>query len=236
MTATSSATNNSSTSSILSALNAGSSSTSSTAETGTSSLGKDSFLQLLVTQLNNQNPLDPQDNTQFVSQLAQFSSLESMENLDTTLGSFYSSFQSSQALQASSLVGRSVIVNSGKAQLDDPAAGIQGRLTMPSDGNGTAVKIYDADGDLVRTIDLGSQKSGNVDFKWDGKDDSGNLVDAGAYTFKASSSIDGTNTALTTYLPATVNSVTLGQNGASMTLNLAGIGAVSASSIQTIGK
>lgn len=237
MTTTSSATNSSSSASILSALNAGSSSSSSsTAETGTSSLGKDSFLQLLVTQLNNQNPLDPQDNTQFVSQLAQFSSLESMENLDTTLGSFYSSFQSSQALQASSLVGRSVIVASGKAQLDDPTAGVAGTLVMPSAGDGTAVKIYDADGDLVRTIDMGTQKSGNIDFKWDGKDDSGNLVDAGAYTFKATSTIDGTSTALTTYLPATVNSVTLGQNGASMTLNLAGIGAVPASSIQTIGK
>lgn len=235
---TTSSTNNSSSSSILSALNAGSSSSSSstTTATGTSALGKDSFLQLLVTQLNNQNPLDPQDNTQFVSQLAQFSSLESMENLDTTLGSFYSSFQSSQALQASSLVGRSVIVSSSKAQLDTPSDGIRGTLVMPTAGDGTAVKIYNSDGDLVRSIDLGSQKSGNIDFAWDGKDDSGNLVDAGAYTFKATSTIEGTSTALTTYLPATVNSVTLGQNGAEMTLNLAGIGAVSASSVQTIGK
>ena len=229
--------NTSSTSnSILSSLNAGSSSSSSTSETGTSALGKDSFLQLLVTQLNNQNPLDPQDNTQFVSQLAQFSSLESMENLDTTLGSFYSSFQSSQALQASSLVGRSVIVNSSQVQVDDPSAGVKGSLVMPSAGDGVTLKIYDNSGDLVRTIDMGSQKSGNIDFTWDGKDDSGEQVASGAYTIKASASLDGTSTALTTYLPATVNSVTLGQSGGEMTLNLAGIGSVSASSIQTIGK
>ncbi|MFR0688427.1 flagellar hook assembly protein FlgD [Enterobacterales bacterium AE_CKDN230030158-1A_HGKHYDSX7] len=229
-------TDNSSTSSILSSLNSGSKSSSSTTETGTSALGKDSFLQLLVTQLNNQNPLDPQDNTEFVSQLAQFSSLESMQNLDTTLGTFYSSFQSSQALQASSLVGRSVIVNSSKVQVDDPSAGVNGTLVMPSGGDGVTLKIYDDSGDLVRTVDMGSQKAGNIDFKWDGKDDSGELVAAGTYTVKASASLDGTSTALTTYLPATVNSVTLGQNGGEMTLNLAGIGAVSASSIQTIGK
>ncbi|MEP9316645.1 flagellar hook assembly protein FlgD [Pseudomonas sp. LABIM340] len=229
-------TDNSASSSILSSLNAGSKSSSSTTETGTSALGKDSFLQLLVTQLNNQNPLDPQDNTEFVSQLAQFSSLESMQNLDTTLGTFYSSFQSSQALQASSLVGRSVIVNSSKVQVDDPSAGVNGTLVMPSGGDGVTLKIYDDSGDLVRTVDMGSQKAGNIDFKWDGKDDSGELVAAGTYTVKASASLDGTSTALTTYLPATVNSVTLGQNGGEMSLNLAGIGAVSASSIQTIGK
>ncbi|WP_425049019.1 flagellar hook assembly protein FlgD [Pseudomonas nicosulfuronedens] len=229
-------TDNTTSNSVLTSLNAGSKSSSSTTETGTSALGKDSFLQLLVTQLNNQNPLDPQDNTEFVSQLAQFSSLESMQNLDTTLGTFYSSFQSSQALQASSLVGRSVIVNSSKVQVDDPSAGVNGTLVMPSGGDGVTLKIYDDSGDLVRTVDMGSQKAGNIDFKWDGKDDSGELVGAGTYTVKATASLDGTSTALTTYLPATVNSVTLGQNGGEMSLNLAGIGAVSASSIQTIGK
>lgn len=229
-------TDNTTSNSVLTSLNAGSKNSSSTTETGTSALGKDSFLQLLVTQLNNQNPLDPQDNTEFVSQLAQFSSLESMQNLDTTLGTFYSSFQSSQALQASSLVGRSVIVNSSKVQVDDPSAGVNGTLVMPSGGDGVTLKIYDDSGDLVRTVDMGSQKAGNIDFKWDGKDDSGELVGAGTYTVKATASLDGTSTALTTYLPATVNSVTLGQNGGEMSLNLAGIGAVSASSIQTIGK
>ncbi|MBO3275799.1 flagellar hook assembly protein FlgD [Pseudomonas schmalbachii] len=226
--------NSSASSAILSSLN-GSRSAGSNADTGTNSLGKDSFLQLLVTQMNNQNPLEPQDNTAFVSQLAQFSSLESMQNLDGTLGSFYSSFQSSQALQASSLVGRSVIVASDKAQLESGAT-LDGSLAMPMSGDGVQVKIYDDSGELVRTIDLGTQKGGNVDFKWDGKDEDGNFVASGTYKFKASGSFGGTNIDLATYLPATVNSVTLGQNGEGMTLNLAGIGSVRASSVQTIGK
>ena len=69
-------------------------------------LGKDAFLQLLVTQLKNQNPLDPQDNSAFVAQLAQFSSLEGITTLNTSVNNISGSFKSSQALQASSLVGR----------------------------------------------------------------------------------------------------------------------------------
>src|SRR5262245_65303875 len=103
-----------------------------------------------------------------------------MQNLDGTLGEFYSSFQSSQALQASSLVGRSVIVASGKSQLEAGAT-LDGSLVMPANGDGASVKIYDDSGELVRTIDLGSQKAGNVDFSWDGKDDDGNFVSGGTY-------------------------------------------------------
>ena len=81
--------------------------------TGKQALGKDAFLQLLVTQLKNQNPLEPQDNGEFVAQLAQFSSLEGITTLNTTVGGLANnlagSLSSSQALQASSLVGRSVI-------------------------------------------------------------------------------------------------------------------------------
>ncbi|MCY1404475.1 Basal-body rod modification protein FlgD [compost metagenome] len=205
------------------------------ASAGSNNLGKDSFLQLLVTQMNNQNPLEPQDNTAFVSQLAQFSSLESMQNLDGTLGSFYSAFQSSQALQASSLVGRSVIVASDKAQLESGES-LDGSFAMPASGDGVTVKIYDESGELVRTLDLGTQKAGSADFSWDGKDEDGNFVSGGIYKFKASASFDGTSVDLATYLPATVNSVTLGQNGEGMILNLAGIGGVRASSVQTIGK
>lgn len=68
-----------------------------TATNSTGTLGKDAFLQLLVTQMKNQNPLDPQDNTQFVAQLAQFSSLESMQNLTSTVDTIATSYKSSQA-------------------------------------------------------------------------------------------------------------------------------------------
>ena len=204
--------------------------------TGSSALGKDSFLQLLVTQLKNQNPLDPQDNTAFVAQLAQFSSLEGITTLNDTVNSLSGGLQSSQALQASSLVGRSVIVQTNEAYVD-PASGkpFNGTVVVKDADSKPVITITDADGEVVRTLEMGSQKAGNADLTWDGKDDDGVLLDKGSYTFTASSKNDTGTTALTTYLPATVNSVTLSKTGGEIMLNLAGLGSIGMSKVQTIG-
>jgi flagellar basal-body rod modification protein FlgD len=202
--------------------------------TGASTLGKDSFLQLLVTQMQNQNPLDPQDNSEFVAQLAQFSSLETMQNLSTSVDAIGGMYQSSQALQASSLVGRSVIVDSGSTSVDT-TKGMTGQVVLPSASTTTSVNVYDSTGTIVRTIDLGEQKAGNASFTWDGKDDAGQTLATGNYSFKATGSLDGTNTGLTTYLPATVTSVTMGSAGTSMTLNLANGENIALSKVQQIG-
>jgi flagellar basal-body rod modification protein FlgD len=79
----------------------------------TNELGQAAFLELMITQMNNQNPLSPQDNSEFVAQLAQFSSVEGLERLNTS----FNSFMSNNALQASSLVGRSVTVESDTSTL-----------------------------------------------------------------------------------------------------------------------
>ncbi|MBI6704059.1 flagellar hook assembly protein FlgD [Pseudomonas viridiflava] len=199
----------------------------------TGTLGKDSFLQLLVTQMKNQNPLDPQDNTEFVAQLAQFSSVESLQNLTTTVDSIAGSYQSSQALQASSLVGRSVIINAGSTAVDT-AKGMVGSIAVPATSSVTSVKIYDAQSNLVNTVDLGTLPAGSTSFAWDGKASDGTVAPAGTYSFTAAGSVDGKNTQFTTYLPAIVNSVTLGVNGAETKLNLAS-GSVALSKVQTIG-
>ncbi|MGE6387743.1 flagellar hook assembly protein FlgD [Pseudomonas sp. NPDC078416] len=214
----------------------GTSTKSSTSSlTGSSSLGKDSFLQLLVTQMQNQNPLDPQDNSEFVAQLAQFSSLETMQNLSTSVDSISTMYQSSQALQASSLVGRSVTVDAGSTYVDTSKA-MTGSVVLPSSSTDTTVKIYDSTGtNVVRTIDLGTQAAGTTSFSWDGKDDSGTALAAGNYSFVANGSLNGTATTLSTYLPATVNSVTMGTTGSDMTLNLAGGTQVALAKIKQIG-
>ncbi len=137
--------------------------------TGKQALGKDAFLQLLVTQLKNQNPLDPQDNSEFVAQLAQFSSLEGITTLNNTVSGIAGNYNSSQALQASSLVGRSVIAQTDKAVVDTSKS-FNGSVVVPASG-AVSVTIKDTDGKVVRTIDMGSQKAGNASFIWDGKDD-----------------------------------------------------------------
>ncbi|MBM3108532.1 MAG: flagellar hook assembly protein FlgD [Pseudomonas sp.] len=208
----------------------------SNAKTGNagSALGKDAFLQLLVTQMKHQNPLDPQENGEFVAQLAQFSSLEGMQTLNDSVATIGGAFLSSIALQASSLVGRNVVVETDKSVVDTSKE-MKGSINLTSSSTLTTVGIYDSEGELVRTLDLGSQKGGKVDFTWDGKDSDGEIAPAGTYTFKASGTIDGTAKAMTTNLPASVSSVTMGGNGSEMMLNLAGLGSIALSKIQSIG-
>ncbi|AZF12173.1 Flagellar basal-body rod modification protein FlgD [Pseudomonas sp. R2-37-08W] len=208
----------------------------SKAATGDQALGKDAFLQLLVTQLKNQNPLSPQDNGAFVAQLAQFSSLEGINTLNDSVNNISSNFSSSQALQASSLVGRSIITQTDKA-LVDTSKSMTGSVAVTAATGNVSVKITDKDGNVVRTLDLGAQSAGTSDFIWDGKNDAGEVAPAGTYTFAASTKNDkGDAVALATSLPATVTSVTLSKTGGEMLLNLAGgMGSVKLSQIQTIG-
>lgn len=204
------------------------------AAAGKKELGKDAFLQLLVTQLKNQNPLEPQDNGEFVAQLAQFSSLEGITTLNQTVAGIAGNYNSSQALQASSLVGRSVIAPGDKAVVDTSKS-LNGTVVVPATVSGVAVKIMDKDGKTVRTIDLGSQSAGNSAFIWDGKNDAGTTLESGTYTFSATTTIDGKATSLITNLPATVSSVTISQTGGELMLNLAGLGSIALSKVQTIG-
>ena len=203
--------------------------------TGKKALGKDSFMQLLVTQLKNQNPLDPQNNSEFVAQLAQFSSLEGITTLNDSVTAIAGNYKSTQALQASSLVGRSVIVQSGSTQVDTTKS-LSGSISVPSSVSAVKVAITDKDGKTVKTIDLGAQSAGTSSFTWDGTKTDGTKADPGTYTFAATTSIDNTSVALVTYLPATVNSVTISQTGGELMLNLAGLSSpIALSKVQTIG-
>lgn len=198
-------------------------------------LGKDQFLQLLVAQMNNQNPLDPQTNSEFVAQLAQFSTVEGLDNLNKSVNTILSSTQSSQALQASSLVGRKVIVTTNKAVVDTSET-MKGSVNLTGASTNVYVNVLDSKGNAVNRINLGAQSAGQVSFMWDGKDSSGNVAPNGTYTFQAEAAIDGKTVAMSTNLPANVDSVTLGLNGAEMTLNLAGLGSVALSKVKVIGQ
>ncbi|CAM3851423.1 Basal-body rod modification protein FlgD [Pseudomonas reidholzensis] len=203
------------------------------AQTGTSTLGKDAFLQLLVTQMQHQNPLDPQDNGEFVAQLAQFSSLEGITSLNDSVNTITSSLGSSQALQASSLVGRSVIVQNDKAVVDT-ADSFNAQVVVPQAISEGKIIVKDKDGNTVKTIEMGAQAAGYADFIWDGTNSSGAKVDPGTYTFTATTTVEGQSVQMNTLLPAKVTSVSFSAAG-EMVLNLAGVGKVSLSDVQTIG-
>ena len=160
--------------------------------------------------------------------------LHALTTLNETVSGIAGNYNSSQALQASSLVGRSVIAPGDKAVVDTSKS-LNGTVVVPAAVSSLTVKIMDKDGKTVRTIDLGSQKAGNSAFIWDGKNDAGTTVESGTYTFAASTTIDGKATSLITNLPATVSSVTISQTGGELMLNLAGLGSIALSKVQTIG-
>ncbi len=203
-------------------------------------LGRDVFLQLLTTQLQNQNPLEPQENSEFVAQLAQFTQVESLDQLSNSFEGFTGSFLSNQALQASSLVGTSVTVPTDHTILP-PEGIISGSVDIPASTSGVNIDIYDASGSLVDSIPAGPQAAGEMVFRWDGSyaEVNGELIDwqssqenvpPGEYSFVITAGIDGKNTQLDTALSANVNSVTVGANG-ELTLNLAGVGSYSFSDV-----
>lgn len=202
-------------------------------EKKTNELGKDEFLKLLVTQMENQNPLEPQDNGEFIAQLAQFSSLEGIDNLNDTMSSFTSSFQSSAALEATALVGRQVQVRTDTAWMQEGQL-FSGVVELPVTSPEVTLGIYNSSGQLVRSVDLGSQEAGEHDLLWDGLDNDGEQLPSGMYTVKAQARIDGEMQQLETLLGANVNSVTLGTNGSGTMLSLAGIGKVSIDDVRTI--
>lgn len=199
-------------------------------------LGRDVFLQLLTTQLQNQNPLEPQENSEFVAQLAQFTQVESLDELSNSFGDFTGSFLSNQALQASSLVGTSVTVPTSHTLLA-PEGIVSGSVEVPASTNNLNIEIYNSSGSLVDVIPVGEQAAGEMVFRWDGSyaEVNGELLDwqssqdevsSGEYTFVVTAEFNGDTTQLDTALSANVNSVTVGADG-ELTLNLAGVGAYS---------
>jgi flagellar basal-body rod modification protein FlgD len=222
--------------SILSALNKTSSSSSATStatkKSSEQTLGQDAFLHLLVTQLKNQNPLDPQDNTAFVAQLAQFSSLEGIQSLNSTVTSLATNLQSSQALQASALVGRSVSVEGNKATFTQGGY-VQGTVELPESTANMQLNIYNNSNQLVFTRDLGPQEAGEMPFAWDGSAADGTKLPSGIYRFEALARDGNKSNALTTYMGANVNSVTIGANQA-VILNVEGIGPIALSDVKEI--
>ncbi|KZZ17113.1 flagellar biosynthesis protein FlgD, partial [Oleiphilus sp. HI0079] len=144
-------------------------------------LGKNEFLELMIAQLENQNPLEPQDNGAFISQLAEFSALEEMQQISSTVDSFSEQFQSSQALQASAMVGRNVLVPGADSPLLSDGT-ISGMIDLPSGTSNLSVSILNGSGELVRRIDMGQQFAGSVPFSWDGKNEQGDVMPNDRYT------------------------------------------------------
>ena len=202
-------------------------------KSGGNSIGQDEFLKLMTTQLNNQDPMKPMASGEFFSQIAQFSSVAGIQDLQKSFSQVASAMLSSQALQASAMVGRTVLVPSSEAELK-AGENIQGTADLTSSTSDLAIGVYDAAGQLVRQINMGPQTAGSVPFKWDGLTDDGKTAPAGKYQLKAISEVDGKAVAASTNVAAKVDSVVMGNLGQELTLNLGAMGQLGLSSVKQI--
>ncbi|MEM1349534.1 MAG: flagellar hook assembly protein FlgD [Myxococcota bacterium] len=144
-------------------------------------LGKDTFLTLLTTQMQAQDPLNPMDNTEFVAQLSQFTSLERLENMSQSIDQMALGMAANTSAQMVSFVGKTVQVSTSKVHLSEGATSAFG-IELGQDANDITVTIRDEEGRVVREMELGARSAGSNDVVWDGLDADGSPAPEGKYT------------------------------------------------------
>jgi flagellar basal-body rod modification protein FlgD len=195
--------------------NSASSATSSTASSSANSGSslQNTFLQLLVTQLQNQDPTNPMDSSQMTSQLAEINTVTGISQLNTSLSSLSTQLNAGQTSQAALLIGSSVLapgnsitVASGK----DNSFGIQ----LASAETNVQVNVVNSAGQIVNTLNMGAVAAGTTPITWAPVDTQGNALPAGTYTLTATGTLNGAEGVATTLTPGTVESVVQGTSGA----------------------
>jgi len=209
------------------------SSSSSTAANGVT-LGGTDFLTLMLAQLQNQDPTSPVDSNEFLSQLASLSEVQGITQLNTSFTALSNSLVSSQALQASSLLGHQALVASSTGTLSTAGGTLSGAVSVPQTSSQVTLNITNSSGVLVRSINLGAQPAGLANFSWNGQMSNGSQAPAGTYNLNAQVAGVSGGTAVTTLINGTVDSVTMGSGTTGLTLNIAGLGSVPFSSVQQI--
>ncbi|MCQ8897541.1 flagellar hook assembly protein FlgD [Limnobacter humi] len=169
------------------------------------------FLELLVAQLRNQDPLAPMDNAQVTSQMAQLNTVSGIQNLNKTMEGLGEIIAAGQFSQAVALVDKLVLVQGNRLTYSDQPTAGQFRADGAYDR--TVVSIKNGAGQVVRNLDLGRTARGMGEFTWDGKDDNGTKLPAGNYTFDVQGVSGDSMTALSTYSYDVIQSVD--NNGAS---------------------
>jgi flagellar basal-body rod modification protein FlgD len=166
------------------------------------------FLQLLTTQLQNQDPLSPMDTNQFTQQLVEFAQVEQQMKSNDSLSTLVSLQQSAQTTQALQLVGSTVVVNGSTAQLANGSATWSLNSTQPA----TATVTITAPTGQTAFTGTYTVNSGAQTFNWNGQGNDGTLWPAGNYTLTATAtSASGQSTAISTQVQGTVSSVDLTQ-------------------------
>lgn len=207
--------------------------TDGTNKNDTGALTQSDFFALLTQQLAFQDPTKPVENDQMIAQMTNFTMADGISSLNTNFKDFAASMNSNQALQASSLVGRTVRVNADSL-IFDGENNTYGAIDVPAKTTSMKVSIFDSSGALVKSDIVANPNAGKFDLAWDGTNEAGEKLGSGLYTMKIDATVDGKNQQLATSSYVPVASVTLGTSTADMKLNLLGLGAKKMSDILEI--
>jgi len=183
-------------------------------------LGKDAFMQLLISQLAYQDPLEPMENTEFISQLAQFSALEQQQNIAAGIQLLALSQTASTNSQMVNLIGKRVLTPGNHFSLESEKT-VMLRFDLEGDGTPAEIVIKDKDGNVVRKISITEFKQGTNQVSFDGKDNNGNALAAGNYTYEIVSASGDKVGGLTTYANYLVDAVAF--DGSTILLKSAGV-------------
>ncbi|MEM6382014.1 MAG: flagellar hook capping FlgD N-terminal domain-containing protein [Pseudomonadota bacterium] len=189
----------------------------------------DTFLQLLTTQLRNQDPLEPMDTNEFTNQLVQFSSVEQQIQSNSYLEQLITSSQAQAVNAVVGYLGATVTAEGVAANLSEGTA--TWSLNSDRRAEGSQVRIFDASGQQVFTTPL-SVDPGTSEFKWDGIMDTGNPAPEGVYTIQVvGETANGSPVDVNTAVTGTVTSINV--TGAEPILSIGDVD-VRLSSIQSV--
>ncbi|MEM7101083.1 MAG: flagellar hook assembly protein FlgD [Pseudomonadota bacterium] len=194
-------------------------------------LGRTAFLELMIAQVSNQDPLEPAKNEAFIAQLAQFSSVEGIQNLNESMDTLVASLRSGMAMGAAGLVGRNVLIQTSQTALNT-SGGLGGTIEVDSASPNLVVDIFNSQGQVVKRLEMGAVERGEVRFNWDGLSEAGEQLPQDYYRVQAYTAIDGTRRDFAVNLPDQITSVSLTDQG--LVANLAGGSSVPAIQIKEI--
>ncbi|MGC1182840.1 flagellar hook assembly protein FlgD [Legionella sp.] len=192
----------------------------------TKNLAQEDFLRLMVAQIQNHDPIQSPFKGEFLSQFAQFGAKDGISHVHDSMQQMTNSLQSNQALQASALVGRKVMISSDSLKLEKEG-NVKIAIDMPSGASNLNASIYGESGQLMKTIVLGQQKPGFFQFAWDGTGQDGVRLEEGKYKVAVHDTYVGQEVVVfETLVFANVDSVSLGQSSERLRLNVSGAGLI----------
>ncbi len=196
--------------------------TTKVAEERSDMLTQADFFALLTQELANQDPTKPVDNNEMISQMTGFSTTDGIANLNNKFEDFASMMGSSQALQASSLVGRSVLVDDNRFTALGNGEEVNGKLKLDKPASNVIIYVENQQGEVVQQVPLGNVPKGEFGFSWDGMLANGEPADSGLYRFRIAGLVEGQASELQAMTYRNVDSVTLSGVGGQVQLNLQG--------------